>query len=63
MAYQIQEIENEIKKEENKRIELEIQRDQYLSLDFVESVAKKKLGLIVPKEENIVVMALPDTRP
>lgn len=58
LSYQIQNLEGEMRKEQNKQIELKMERDRYLSLEFIESVAIKNLGLVVPKEENIVVFTL-----
>lgn len=61
ISYKIQKLEEELQKEETKQIEFKMQADQYQTLEFVESVAKKKLGLIQPKENNIIVITLPES--
>ena len=58
LSYQIRQIESEIKKEQIKEVELMMKKDEVLSLEKIESAAKEKLGLIVPGEENIVVISL-----
>ena len=58
ISYRIQKLEEELEKEKNKRVELEIARDRLLSLETVEAAAKRKLGLVVPQEENIVAWTL-----
>ena len=58
MLYDIQKVEQEIKKEGNRRADLEMKKDRILSLEALEERAKMKLGLIVPGKENIVLMAL-----
>ena len=58
VSYQIQKLQDEIKKESHRQIELEMQRDQFVSLESIENAAKKKLGLIVPAKENIVLITL-----
>ena len=58
ISYEIQTLEDKIKEEKNKQVELKIERDRYLSLDYVETIARKKCGLIPPLKENIVLMNL-----
>ena len=58
MLYEIQKIEQEIKKERNRRADLEMKKDRILSLEALEERAKMKLGLVVPGKENIVLMVL-----
>ena len=59
VSYQIQKVEEDIKKEQKKYLELEIAKDRYLSLDSLENTASKKLGLVVPGEENIIIVKIP----
>jgi cell division protein FtsL len=56
----IQKVEEEIRKEQKRQTALQIERDSLLSLETLEESAKKKLGLVEPKEENIVIMTLKD---
>ena len=58
VSYQIQKVGDEINIELRGQTDLEMQRDQFVSLESIEGAAKKKLGLIVPSKENIVLMAL-----
>lgn len=58
LSYRIQSLEDEIKKEDARRVHLKRQRDAQLSLENVEEVAKSKLGMAVPKDEDIIVIAL-----
>jgi len=37
-----------------------LKRDKFLSLESIDVIAKEKLGLIVPKKENIIVISLPE---
>ncbi len=55
-SYDIQKIKNEIAKNELVTVNLLMQRDQLLSLEAIERAAKQELGLIVPKEENIIII-------
>ena len=55
--YQIQKISDEIEREENHKVALEMLRDRMTSLEFVEWTARNKLGLEDPKRENTVLLA------
>jgi hypothetical protein len=59
VSYQILKIEDEIKKERDRQIELEMVRDRLVSLEEIENVARIKLGLVAPRKENIVLITLP----
>jgi hypothetical protein len=59
VSYQILKIEEEIRAERNRQIELEIARDRIVSLEAIENAARTKLGLVVPRKENIVLITLP----
>lgn len=58
LSYQIQSVEQEFKKEQRKRVELELQRDRVLSLESIETIARKKYGLVNPEKENVILLAL-----
>ena len=60
ILYQIQKLEEEVKREHNRSIELKILRDRMTSLEFVEWTAKNKLGFVVPKAEEIVMISVPE---
>ena len=54
VSYQIKKIEEEIKAEERKQSELEIERNRALSLDSIESSARKDLGMENAQEKDII---------
>lgn len=56
LSYQIRDVEDKIRKEQRKLSDLEIQKDQYISLSSIEEAAKKKLGLISPSNENVILI-------
>ena len=56
ILYQIQSISDEIEREEDRRVSLEMLRDRLTSLEFVEWTARNKLGFADPKRENIVLL-------
>lgn len=58
LSYQIQKVEEEIRKEQRTQTELELQRDRALSLESLEVAAQRKLGLVIPAEKNVVIVAL-----
>lgn len=60
LSYEIQKLEEQIKEEQNMQVELKLKRDRYFSLEYVETLAKKKYGLILPPQENIVILPLPE---
>ncbi|MBI2915841.1 MAG: hypothetical protein HYY07_03180 [Elusimicrobia bacterium] len=53
-SYDIQNLENELKKEQRRYSDLEMERNAILSLDSLEKAAKETMGLVPIKEENIV---------
>ncbi len=55
-AYEIRKVEQDIREEKRKKSELELARDRHLSLGSVEDFARKKLGLVDSKEDNIIVL-------
>ena len=61
LSYRMQKVEQEIRQEQKRRTELELERDSLLSLENLEEVSKKKLGLVEPKDENIVIMSVKDS--
>ncbi|OGR99382.1 MAG: hypothetical protein A3G85_06665 [Elusimicrobia bacterium RIFCSPLOWO2_12_FULL_39_28] len=56
LSYSINKIEDEIKKEERRLVELEMIKNKLVSLDSLEMLAKEKLGFIFTKEENIIYL-------
>lgn len=60
LSYQIQKVEEEIKKELKRQAELKWHADRILSLETLEAAARKKFNLAPPKEENVVIMTLAD---
>lgn len=56
LSYRIRDLEGSIQKEQRRRSDLEIQKDQYISLHSIEDVAKKKLGLVTPSNESVILM-------
>ena len=56
ISYQIQDFEERIREEKKRRSELEIQKNGVLSLAMVENIARQKLGLVVPKESDLVIV-------
>lgn len=57
LSYQIQTVQKEIEKEQNKKNELQEKLNKNLSLDTVEFNAKQ-MGWIVPKSSAVVVVPL-----
>ena len=57
LSYQIQTMQKEIEKEQNKKNELQEKLNKNLSLDTVEFNAKQ-MGWIVPKSSAVVVVPL-----
>lgn len=58
LSYQIQSVEQEYKKEQRKRAELELQRDRCLSLETIETIARQRYGLVNPQKESVILLAL-----
>ena len=56
ISYQIQKLEEQIKDEEDHKSELEANKNQYLSLNSIEEIARQKLGLVNPQDKDIVVI-------
>ncbi len=56
MSYAIREVEDSIRNEQRRRSDLELQKDQYVSLDSIEKNAISKLGLIAPESDNIIII-------
>lgn len=57
ILYQIQKLSDEIAREEDRKVSLEMLRDRLTSLEFVEWTARNKLGFADPKRENIIILA------
>jgi len=60
LSYRMQKVKDQIHQEQTRRTELQMERDGLLSLESLEEISKKKLGLIEPKDDNIVIMTLTD---
>lgn len=58
-SYLIKKVEEEIKIEERKQEDLEMERNRILSLEAIENTAKEKLGMDHPKEKDIIIMPIP----
>lgn len=58
LSYRIQAVELDLDQEKKRQIELNLERDELISLSRVEEIAKTKLGLIVPKDEDIVILTV-----
>ena len=58
ILYQIQTLEEEIKSERNRSVELKLLYDRMTSLEFVEWTAKNKLGFVVPKADELVILTV-----
>ncbi len=58
-SYSIKKVEEEIKTEERRQSEIDIERNRFLSLDSIETEAKEKLGMDHPKEQDIILISLP----
>lgn len=56
ISYQIQKLEDEIRKEERIKAELEVRKNKRLSLNAVEEYAGKNLGLINPQEKDVIII-------
>ena len=56
ILYQIQKLDDELKREQDRRITLEMLRDRMTSLEFVEWTARNKLGFVDPRSQDIVVI-------
>ncbi len=57
-SYAIRQVEEAIKKEQRRQSDLEIQKDQYISLDSIDKNAKTKLGLIAPDQDSVIIIPL-----
>lgn len=57
LSYNIQKLEEDLKKEERKENQLKMNHDQYFSLESIEKKAKE-LGYEVTKEENIKLISV-----
>ncbi len=60
ISYRIQKLDSEIKRERSRETEFLMKIDQWVSLESVESIAKEKLGLIVPREKDIILISVRD---
>ena len=58
ILYQIQKTEEELKREEHRSVELKLLKDRMVSLESVEWIARNKLGFVVPKREDIIVLTV-----
>lgn len=59
LSYQIQRVEKEIKLELEKNSEMEHAKNQIISLDHVDEIARKKLGFSSSSKGNVIVISLP----
>lgn len=57
LSYEIQKLEEDLKKEERKFTQLKMIRDQFFSLESIEKKAKE-LGFELSKEDNITFISI-----
>lgn len=59
-GYRLQQLEKELAFWENENRYLEIKAVQLTSLERVDKIARQKLGMVLPKQEDIILLPKPD---
>ncbi len=57
-SYAIRQMEDAIRTEQRRQSDLELQKDQYISLESIDKNAKTKLGLIAPEQDSVIIIPL-----
>ena len=57
-SYAIRQVEDAIRTEQRRQSDLELLKDQYISLESIDKSAKTKLGLIAPEQDSVIIIPL-----